>query len=145
MIAIFIYTLVSLLVFVKGFWETKKKNNVFRETAFLSWMGIFVWGDALIFGPFWFIASLFCLLLNDWLLFVLIIVTFWFIRSLGETIYWLNQQFSLIKRNPPEKMFGFSLCKNDAVYFFYQIFWQCITVVSLILLIFVGNLWLKSH
>ncbi len=141
---IVIYGTISLLIFIKGFFESAKKKNPFGETPFLSWAGVFVWGDAVIFGLFWFLSSLVCYFLKDWILFLLIISVFWVVRSLGETIYWLNQQFSAINRNPPEKLLGYRFFKNDSIWFVYQIFWQCITVVSIISTIYLASSWMKN-
>ncbi|HUV71614.1 MAG TPA: hypothetical protein VMW25_01260, partial [Clostridia bacterium] len=129
---ILIFCLVNLLVFFKGFYESKFKRNAYGLTRPLVFLGIFVWGDAVVFGLFWFFSSIITLFLSDWYLFLLIISVFWLVRSLGETIYWFNQQFSTIKRNPPEKLPGYSFFHNDSLWFVYQIVWQVVTVVSII-------------
>lgn len=141
---IVIYGALSFIFFIKGLYESVKKKNSFGETAFLSWLGIFVWGDAVIIGLFWFLSSLVCLLVKDWILFLLILSVFWVVRSMGETSYWFNQQFSTINRNPPERLRGYRLFKNDSIWFIYQIYWQCVTVVSIIATIYFANLWLRS-
>ena len=140
---VIIYGLISLFVSLKGWYESAKKENPFGETVYLIWMGIFVWGDATIFGIFWFLSSVVCYLLHDWLLFLLIFSVFWVVRSLGETIYYLNQQFSTVNRLPPEKLRGYRFFKNDSIWFVYQICCQCITVVSVITTIYLAHLWLK--
>lgn len=142
--AVAIYGIISFIVFIKGFFESANKKNPFGETPFLFWAGIFVWGDAVIFGLFWFLSSFICYLLKDWILFLLTISVFWVVRSLGETIYWFNQQFSTLNRNPPEKLRGYKFFKNDSIWFIYQIFWQCITVVSIITTIYLASSWLKT-
>lgn len=144
-ITIIIYSLLSFLVFIKGLYQSTKKKNAYGKTASLFWLGIFVWGDAVIFGLFWFLSSLFSLLTNDWLLFLLVISVFWLVRSLGETIYWFNQQFSQINRNPPERLLGYKFFKNDSIWFGYQITWQCITIMSVITTLYLANLWLKGN
>lgn len=143
---IFLYASINFLVFLKGFYESKYKKNAYCLTPCLFILGIFAWGDAVIFGLFWFLSSLVSYLLNDWLLFLLIISVFWVIRSLGETIYWLNQQFSskIYDWNKPENLPGHSVFHNDSVWFIYQITWQCITIVSVITTIYLANLWLKN-
>jgi len=142
---ILIFCLVNLLVFFKGFYESKFKRNAYGLTRPLVFLGIFVWGDAVVFGLFWFFSSIITLFLSDWYLFLLIISVFWLVRSLGETIYWFNQQFSTIKRNPPEKLPGYSFFHNDSLWFVYQIVWQVVTVVSIIFSIYFSNLWLKNR
>ncbi len=142
-ILILTWGILSLLFFIKGFIESKEKKNSFSKTPLLSVFGIFVWGDAVIFGLFWIFSSITIILLNDWLLFPLILSVFWFVRSLGETIYWLNQQFSPIKRNPPENLLGYRYFKNDSIWFIYQTIWQCITIISIISTIYFVKIWLK--
>jgi hypothetical protein len=82
--------------------------------------------------------------LNDWLLFWLIVSVFWAVRSWGETIYWLNQQFSTIERNPPKKHILYPIFHNDSVWFVHQIIWQCVTVISIVVSLYFGRLWLMK-
>jgi hypothetical protein len=140
-IFVFIFGLISLLISLKGFKESSSKNNSFGLTPYLLPFGIFVWGDAVIFGFFWLLVSSITLLLNDWILFLLIISVFWVVRSFGETIYWFNQQFSKINRNPPEKFWLFKYFHNDSVWFIHQIIWQCIAVISIIITIYLVKIW----
>ncbi|MFA6005666.1 MAG: hypothetical protein WC775_04245 [Patescibacteria group bacterium] len=140
-IVVGLYSVLSLMVFVLGIYQSIKKRNPYKETLLLSWMGIFVWGDALTIGFFWFLASLISLYINDWLLFLLIVSVFWIVRSLGETIYWMNQQF--VKDNKYcEKVMGYGLLKSNAIFFVYQTYWQCLTVVSIVTTIYLTHLWL---
>jgi hypothetical protein len=143
-IFLLVYALINLVVFAKGFYESKVKKNACGPTRPLSLLGIFFWGDAVIFGLFWFFSSIVALLLNDWYLFLLVVSVFWVVRSLGETIYWFNQQFSTINRNPPEKLLFYSIFHNDSVWFIHQIIWQCITVASIIFSLYFGRLWLLN-
>jgi len=138
------YLFINIWVFINGYRECKNKKNAFAETPFLYPLGMFVWGDAVVFGLFWLSVSVASLLLNDWLLFLLIISIFWVVRSLGETIYWLNQQFSNVVRNPPAKLRFYSIFQNDSVWFIYQISWQCVTVTSIIFAIYFTKLWINS-
>ena len=88
------------------------------------------------------IISIVVIILNDWILFLLILSVFWLVRSLGETIYWLNQQFSKINRNPPKKFWTFKFFPQDSLWFIHQIFWQCIAVISIIFTIYFAKIWL---
>lgn len=139
---IIVYAILSLIVFIKGLHQSIKKKNPYGMTVYISWMGIFVWGDAVILGPFWFLSSIVSYLLKDWLLFLIIISVFWVTRSLGETIYWLNQQFVKDNNNYYKKLMGYYFFKSEAILFVYQVFWQCITVASIITTIYFTNLWL---
>jgi hypothetical protein len=141
-IVVALYGILSLTVFALGLYQSIKKRSPYKGTVYLSWMGIFVWGDALTIGLFWFLASSVTLLMSDWLLFLLIVSIFWVVRSAGEAIYWLNQQF--VKDNKYyEKIIGYGLLKSDAIMFVYQTYWQCLTVISIILTIYITYLWLS--
>lgn len=140
---IVIFGIFSLLALIKGLRQSIIKKNPFGTTLPFFWLGIFAWGDGIIIGPFWFFASLISFLLKDWNLFLLIVSAFWLVRSFGETIYWLNQQFVKMESNYHQRIWGYSFFKNDAILFIYQIFWQCITVVSIITTIYFAKLWLR--
>lgn len=135
---------IAIAIAIKGLYESIKKKNSFKVTPYLFPLGIFVWADATVIGLFWMLFSLVSLILKDWILFLLFVSVYWVVRSLGETIYWLNQQFSKINRNPPEKMYLYKFIKNDSVWFIYQIFWQCITVVSFVFTIYFAKIWFLS-
>lgn len=139
-IIIVTFGIVTLIVFLKSIYQSFIKKNPFGQFFPLFFLGIFVWGDAVILGFFWFIVSLISFLLKDWVLFLLIISVFWTIRSFGEILYWINQQFSPIIRNPPSTLMGYRFFKNDSIWFIYQLFWQCIMVVSIICSIFLIRL-----
>ncbi|RJR24944.1 hypothetical protein C4578_01960 [Candidatus Microgenomates bacterium] len=132
--------LFSLMGFVKGLLEAKK-NNSFCSAGVFNLIGAFVWADAVVFGLFFFFFSLVSIVLNDFILFLLGISLFWLVRSVGETVYWLNQQFSDLKHNPPERFLIYKFFKNDSVWIIYQIFWQCLTVVFLLSSIYLVKLW----
>lgn len=140
-----LFTLISLLVFAKSLHETKQKQNPFGLTPFLLPLGIFVWADGVIIGLFWIISSFVAYLLKDSLLFIFLFSLFWLVRSAGEAIYWLNQQFSPINRNPPETLLKHQVFTGDSIWFVYQIFWQCILVVSILSSVYFGFLWLTSR
>lgn len=145
-ILVAIYGLINLVVFFKGFYECKYKKNAYGLIPSLTFLGIFAWGDAVVFGLFWTAVSLITLIINNWYLFLLILSVFWFIRSLGETIYWFNQQFSTkaYEWNKPENLSFHSVFHNDSIWYVYQIGWQCVSVVSLILSIYFGYWWIQS-
>lgn len=141
---ILIYGLVNFFVFIKGFTESRNKENAYGLTPYLIFLGIFTWGDAVVFGLFWTFVSLISIFLRDWYLFILVISIFWVVRSIGETIYWFNQQFSIKAStwNKPESLLWHSIFHDDSIWYIYQIIWQCITVVSIIFSIYITKLWL---
>lgn len=137
--------LISLLVMMKGFFEVYKKDNAFGGGSVLLFLlGVFVWGDAVIIGAFWILTTTICLLLNDWNLFLLVISLFWIVRSVGEIAYWICQQFSPIMRNPPKNLMGYRWFKNDSIWFVYQVFWQCVLVISITASIYLVNQWIRK-
>lgn len=138
------FGLYSFLGFLIGLRECKNKKKAYVDAHIFKLTGGLVWGDLVIFGPFWFLISLVVYYLNDWLLFLLILSVFWVVRSFGETIYWFNQQFSKVIRHPPEKDFFYRILGDDSVWFVNQIIWQCATVIAIILSLYFAKLWLFS-
>jgi hypothetical protein len=141
-LVLLLYVLLNFYVFSKSFHEIKNKNVLGLAKPY-GLIGIFVWGDAIIISPFWIIAVSIVQLTQDWSLFLFILSVFWIVRSTGEVIYWLNEQFASKNRNPPPKLVLYSFFGNDSVWFIYQLFWQCILVLSIIAAVYTGNLWLK--
>lgn len=139
-ILVIVWGAIALFIHLRGTSESGKKN-AFGLTPHLLAYGVFVWGDAVIFGLFWFLVSIVILVIQDWILFLLLVSVFWVVRSLGESIYWLNQQFSSLNRNPPEKTRLYSYFHSDSVWFIHQIVWQCITVISVISTIYLSKKW----
>ena len=144
-VLILLYGLINLIVFIKGFFMCRDKKAAYTLTPKLTLLGIFAWGDAVVFGLFWFFVSLASLILNDSLLFLFIISVFWVVRSFGETIYWFNQQFAqkVYSWNEPQNLKFHWLFHNDSIWYGFQIFWQCISVISIIASVYLGNLWLR--
>jgi hypothetical protein len=138
-----IFVLINLAIFARGFYECKYKKNAYGPTYLLLPLGIFVWGDAIVFGLFWVGIALACYFLHDWILFLLIFSLFWVVRSVGETIYYFNQQFSKVIRQPPKKLIGYSIFQNDSIWFIYQTFCQCLTIISLVFAVYYASLWLQ--
>lgn len=137
-----VLALISLGLGVLGLGKSRQ-GKAFELVWWLFPWGAFVWGDIVVFGPFWGLVLTICFFLQDCLLLALLISIFWLVRSLGETIYWFNQQFTSLKRNPPEKMPGYTLFKNDAIWFVYQIVWQCLTVITIFTTVWFFKLWLN--
>lgn len=136
------FLFVSLISFILGL-KKSKSGITNSETPYLFFIGAFVWADAVVLGLFWSLAALLVLILQDWLLFWLIGSVFWMVRSFGEIIYWLNQQFSSKNRNPPQKIWLYKFFPNDSVWFVIQVYWQCILVASIIVSVYLFSIWLK--
>lgn len=141
---VLLYGLINLAGFIKGFHEVKEKKNVYGLARHYGFLGIFVWGDVVLLGPFWLIICVLVLFVQDWFLFLVFLSLFWAVRSAGEAIYWISEQFTDKHRNPPHTLKYYKLFNNDAIWFEYQIFWQCILVISLIASIYFSSLWLQT-
>lgn len=142
---IIIYAVFALIGFAYGIYKCVKRKQNLGGAHVFNLLGAFVWADAVVFGLFWFFASITTLFLKDWILFLLTQSVFWTIRSLGEAIYWFNQQFSTINRNPGHKLWINKVFKDEyTTWFVYQIQWQCTSVIFIILSIYLGHLWLAK-
>ena len=84
----------------------------------LKLFSIYVWGDAIWIAPFWLLSL--GLTLWRWQLGVGLILIFYFLRLLGEMVYWLLQQFSDRSYHPYD--WGFTKLDNHAIYILYQTF-----------------------
>lgn len=134
--------LISLGISVLGITKSRQ-GRAFELVWWLFPWGAFVWGDAVIFGFFWAVVLAIGWWSQDLILLGVITALFWFVRSVGETIYWFNEQFATDHRNLPENLPGYSLFKNDSIWFVYQICWQCVTVAALFFSVWLFSLWLK--
>lgn len=135
---------VNIILFIKSYFETNRKNNAFGLSKGFSVFGAYVWGDGVVFGLFWILVSIFCLIFQQWILFWLIFAIFHAVRSLGETIYWFNEQFATKHRNKPEDLPYFKIFRNESVYFALQIYHQCVSVIAIVASIYFAHLWLTS-
>lgn len=133
-----LFNCACLFIFFKQF----KKKNYFGLSGIFNLIGIFVWGDAVLIAPFWILASIFCLYVKSFELFLVFLSVFWLIRSFGEVIYWINQQFSTVKRDKPKDLWPYKFFENDSVYFIYQLYWQIILILSVIAVVYSFHLWL---
>lgn len=112
---------------VCGWWRHRKEP--FGLARVFPPLGIFVWGDALVVGSFWVVASGVLLWFGKSERLMLVGLVFWWVRALGEMVYWLNEQFARTHRNKPEDLPGHEWLPGEAVYFGYQVFWQMVLVV----------------
>ncbi|HLE49327.1 MAG TPA: hypothetical protein VI819_04850 [Patescibacteria group bacterium] len=143
MVNIILSGIIIILIFVTAFSIREcLRSRAYSETRLLFPLGIFVWGDALLITPFWIFVTFWFLITKNVFVVKIAFISFWLIRSLGEAIYWINEQFATNKKNKPEKFIHFRLLKNDSVYFVNQVFWQVITAVALTALILTSrNIW----
>ena len=134
----------ALIGSVKSFYECQRKKNTYGLTYIFRIYGAFVWADLVIFGIFWTLISALSLFLNSWYLFLLFVSLFWLVRSIGETLYWFHQQFSSINKNPVNRFLMKNIFHNESIWFVYQIFWQCMTVLTTISSAYLFHLWLGT-
>lgn len=139
-----LWALYNLFSFLLGYRQCKFRKNAYGLTPFFYFNGSFVWGDAVVFGVFWLLVSIGIALIKDWVLFLLIVSLFWVVRSLGETMYWFNEQFAPNHRNPHHALPRFGIFHDDAIWFIYQVTAQCITVISLIFSLYFATVWLQG-
>lgn len=128
---VLIYGIISLTAFVRGYIHCKYKHNRHGITPF-GLLGIFIWTDAVVIGLFWMLASMLVLIIDNWHIGLLIISLFWVVRSAGEVIYWMLQQFATKKRDEPETVRWHSLFPGESVWIAQQVWWQMVLVFSLL-------------
>ncbi len=119
--------LVSGVIF---WWSLKKSRNhqFYSDTFALSVLGIFVWGDGLILGPFWLFASLLFIVLSP-LMITRFILLFYAIRFAFEVVYWINHQVAQKKYMPP--LFRhISWLKPQEGAILYQILTTCVCLLA---------------
>ncbi len=119
------------------FYGLKYKKNPYGLCKRCTLIGAFVWTDAFIFGLFFSLISILCLLLQQWVLFGLIYSVFWLVRSIGEQIYWFHEQFAVSHRNSPHTLLPSKLFKGEEVWIVMQTFWQCVSVVSVVASVYI--------
>lgn len=129
-LVVIVYGVISFVSFIKGFYEVKYNANRHGLTPF-GFLGIFVWTDAVVIGLFWVLASLFVLIIQNWQVGLLILFLYWVVRSAGEALYWMLQQFADKKLDKPEDVPWHSLFPGQSVFIAQQIWWQMVLVISL--------------
>ncbi len=97
-----IFLLIFALISARSY-KLSKNNQFYSDVSPpLLLSGIYVWGDGLIFGPFWLVSALLWYffsysplqIFRYWLLFLII-------RSVYEAIYWIGHQLSKKTYVPP--------------------------------------------
>jgi hypothetical protein len=102
----FIRLVFCLLVVILGIciglcsYRFSKRGKFYADTLWLSPFGVYVWGDGLVLGPFWFISGLLFYLLTP-LNIIRYYLLFIVLRAAYETVYWLVHQSSQRTFIPP--------------------------------------------
>lgn len=122
---------VSLVVFGVAI-QRCKQGHFYSDTPYLFWMGIFVWGDALVLAPFWILAALVFIVISP-LLILRYVLTFFVIRAAYEVVYWINHQVVNREYMPPLLRKITWLKPMDAA-ILYQLLNMCQVIIGLMLL-----------
>lgn len=138
---VFFVAIYSLAGFVKGYKETKIKNNPYGLSIWFNPISSYVWADAVVFGLFFFFTSILCIIIQDFILFFLIYSVFWTVRSVGESIYWFLEQFAPNHRNPEHTLWTTKWFPRNSSWIANQIINQCITVIGIISTVYLFRLW----
>lgn len=128
--------------FFQGIRQVRDKNNPYGLCKHYTPLGAFVWADAVVFGAFFAIVSVITFLLSDFILFLLVLSLFWAIRSLGEQMYWFLEQFATNHKNPEHTLWFSKYFKRNSSWIAMQVYWQCISVISIITTVYLFTLWL---
>ena len=88
-----------------------------RPPRWALWMSIFVKGDALVVVPA--ILGIVCIGLFSVRYMLLSAAVAYTVRSFGEILYWMSQQFYKKTYRPDD--FGLNQLGNDAIYILYQL------------------------
>ncbi len=132
----------SFTAFLKGYRQTKIKNNPYGLSKWFNPLGSFVWADAVIFGIFFFCVSIISFAFRDFILFLLIFSVFWTVRSIGEQLYWFHEQFAVNHRNPEHTLWMHRWFPRNSSWIANQIFNQCLSVIGIILSAYLFKIWL---
>lgn len=140
-ILIIIFLLYSLVGLGFSIWQIYKQNNFFGLCPLLLPFGAFVWIDGVILCAFWIVFLGITLVVSSWKFFFLVYGVFWMVRSLGEIIYWIHEQFAVHHRNLPHTLgLAYKLFPNESVWIVMQLFWQIVLIVSILgLLVILRN------
>lgn len=137
-----IWGIYALSAFIEGLLQVRWKNNPYGLSKRYHFLGAFVWADTVIFGAFFFLASVVSVGFSDFHLLLLIISLFWTIRSIGEQMYWFMEQFATNHKNPEHTLWFSKYFKRNSSWIAMQIYWQCISVVAIIFSVYFFTKWL---
>jgi hypothetical protein len=130
----YLYVLLFLLSCALTFFAftRSKSGSFYGDTPQWFWLGVYVWGDGLVLGPFWALSAL------VWHLLPLEIVLSWVliffaVRSIYEVIFWMLHQYAKKDYRPPF-LRKVAWLDSESVAIIYQVFHTCVAVLCLVAL-----------
>jgi hypothetical protein len=120
-------------------WHQSKQGSFYQDTFMWGWLGIYVWGDGLVLGPFWLLMAIWITIVPTKIA-ILTVLAFYAIRSAYEVIYWLVHQTTARDYKPPF-LRQFEWLDANAAAIVYQVGHSCLLVgyLGLALLIQAGS------
>lgn len=143
-IQIIIVLLWGIYSFIAFFLGWRHRKNPFGLSRWFLPLGAFVWTDTIVFGLFFFLVSAFCLVTNQFILFLLIFSVFWTIRSVGEQVYWFLEQFAVAHKNAPHTLWPKKWFKGQESWIVMQITWQCVSAIFIVLSAYLLFTWFRT-
>jgi hypothetical protein len=146
---ILLWLILIALLFCLSLIKLRQSNG--KIHFIYSWafpLGAFVWEDLLVFSLLNILATIITLFFRDVRIFYLFFLMFWVVRSLGETIYWMLQQF-LEPNKPPHNEYhrfdklkkAFGNLEYQSFFILLQVMYQAITVIALVLIVYLLVNW----
>jgi hypothetical protein len=114
-------------------WQKSKRQQFYSNTPGLIPLGVFVWGDGLVLGPFWFLSGIVMMMLSP-LNCLRYYALFFMVRSMYEVVYWLNHQATRSDYTPPLPSYLSWLQPNEAA-IVYQLINTCWAIASAAILL----------
>lgn len=114
-------------------WRQARQGHFYSDTPGLWLLGIFVWGDGIILGPFWVVSAVGL----TWVPVIWVaryILVFYALRSAYEVIYWINHQVAHRDYVPPLFRRWPWLKANESA-ILYQLLNTCQVVLAVVLLL----------
>lgn len=111
-------------------------------------IGVFVYEDLLVYSLYSILVAFISLFFSDFKILILGGLVFWFIRGLGETMYFMFQQFTTPNFHPHNISGHFALLKkfvgnisDQKCFIIMQVLLQTVTMLSLFFLILLLMNW----
>ena len=118
------------LLMIQQFLQKINNQWFFEEpSSYLRYLLVFVKGDALVILPFFALVFLFGFISLEFM--VIMIGIYIAVRSFGEMIFWMLQQFGPRTYRPFD--FGLNQLDNNAIYILYQLIGMVGTVLGICL------------